>query len=236
MHSFRNKYVSGPLALVVALVVTASIALASGGVAASSAPSAPAASSARTVAHTAQGKLGLPDRRRDQVPGRPVTGSFVPLKFIKRDGKIVVRGLLKGVVHKADGSTRTFGVMRTLRVKSINGTPATTNGRVLAAAPACDVLQPGPGSAGPRPARPAGAPLDKVVLNIVAQSGAGQLLGNLLCAVVGPARRWRSAACSAGSPTCSTGSSPSSASGSIPAPTTTEYDATPGPLGGRAVA
>jgi hypothetical protein len=27
--------------------------------------------------------------------------------------------------------------------------------------------------------------LDKVVLNIVAQSGAGQLLGNLLCAVAG---------------------------------------------------
>jgi hypothetical protein len=183
MHSFRNKYVSGPLALVVALVVTASIALASGGVAASSAPSAPAASSARTVAHTAQGKLGsrIVGETRS---GRPVTGSFVPLKFIKRDGKIVVRGLLKGVVHKADGSTRTFGVMRTLRVKSINGTPATTNGRVLAAAPACDVLHL---VLAPLDLDLLGLQvhLDKVVLNIVAQSGAGQLLGNLLCAVVG---------------------------------------------------
>ena len=183
MHSFRNKYVSGPLALIVALVVTASIALASGGVAASSAPSAPAASSARTVAHTAQGKLGsrIVGETRS---GRPVTGSFVPLRFIKRDNKIVVRGLLKGVVHKADGSTRTFGVIRNLRVKSINGTPATTNGRVLAAAPACDVLHL---VLAPLDLDLLGLQvhLDKVVLNIVAQSGAGKLLGNLLCAVVG---------------------------------------------------
>ena len=124
MHSFRNKYVSGPLALLVALVVTASIALASGGVAASSAPSAPAAvCTAHGGTHRPgqAGRPGSPARRS----GRSVTGSFVPLKFIKRDGKIVVRGLLQGVVHKADGTTRTFGVVRTLRVKSINGIPAT---------------------------------------------------------------------------------------------------------------
>jgi hypothetical protein len=182
MHSFRNKYVSGPLALLVALVVTTSIALASGGVAASSAPSAPAASSARTVAHTAQGKL-VSRITGETKSGRSVTGSFVPLKFIKRDGKIVVRGLIQGVVHKADGTTRTFGVVRTLRVKSINGTPATT-GRVLAAAPACDVLRL---VLGPLDLDLLGLQvhLDKVVLNIVAQSGAGQLLGNLLCAVAG---------------------------------------------------
>jgi len=183
MHSFRNKYVSGPLALLVALVVTTSIALASGGVAASSAPSAPAASSARTVAHTAQGKL-VSRITGETKSGRSVTGSFVPLKFIKRDGKIVVRGLIQGVVHKADGTTRTFGVVRTLRVKSINGTPATTSGRVLAAAPACDVLRL---VLGPLDLDLLGLQvhLDKVVLNIVAQSGAGQLLGNLLCAVAG---------------------------------------------------
>ena len=183
MHSFRNKYVSGPLALLVALVVTTSIALASGGVAASSAPSAPAASSARTVAHTAQGKL-VSRITGETKSGRSVTGSFVPLKFIKRDGKIVVRGLVQGVVHKADGTTRTFGVVRTLRVKSINGTPATTSGRVLAAAPACDVLRL---VLGPLDLDLLGLQvhLDKVVLNIVAQSGAGQLLGNLLCAVAG---------------------------------------------------
>ena len=183
MHSFRNKYVSGPLALLVALVVTTSIALASGGVAASSAPSAPAAPSARTVAHTDQGKL-VSRITGETKSGRSVTGSFVPLKFIKRDGKIVVRGLVQGVVHKADGSTRTFGVVRTLRVKSINGTPATTNGRVLAAAPACDVLKL---VLGPLDLDLLGLQvhLDKVVLNIVAQSGAGKLLGNLLCAVAG---------------------------------------------------
>ena len=183
MHSFRNKYVSGPLALLVALVVTTSIALASGGVAASGAPSAPAAPSARTVAHTDQGKL-VSRITGETKSGRSVTGSFVPLKFIKRDGRIVVRGLVQGVVHKADGSTRTFGVVRTLRVKSINGTPATTSGRVLAAAPACDVLRL---VLGPLDLDLLGLQvrLDKVVLNIVAQSGAGKLLGNLLCAVAG---------------------------------------------------
>ena len=183
MHSFRNKYVSGPLALLVALVVTTSIALASGGVAASSAPSAPTATTARTVAHTDQGKL-VSRITGETKSGRSVTGSFVPLKFIKRDGKIVVRGLIQGVVHKADGTTRTFGVVRTLRVKSINGTPATTSGRVLAAAPACDVLRL---VLGPLDLDLLGLQvhLDKVVLNIVAQSGAGQLLGNLLCAVAG---------------------------------------------------
>jgi hypothetical protein len=171
------------LALLVALVVTTSIALASGGVAASNASSAPAATSARTVAHTAQGKL-VSRITGETKSGRSVTGSFVPLKFIKRDGRIVVRGLLQGVVHKADGTTRTFGVVRTLRVKSINGTPATTAGRVLAAAPACDVLKL---VLGPLDLDLLGLQvhLDKVVLNIVAQSGAGQLLGNLLCAVAG---------------------------------------------------
>jgi len=184
MLSFRNKYVSGPLALVVALVVTASIALASGGVA-SSAPSAPAAAAPRTVAHTAQGRL-VSRISGETANGRTVTGYMTPLRFTRHDGKVFVRGLIHGVVHNSNGTTRTFDVVRTKRVKTIEGVPIQTrqSGRVLAAAPACDVLNL---VLGPLHLDLLGLVVDlnKVVLNIVAQSGAGQLLGNLLCAVAG---------------------------------------------------
>ena len=186
MHSFRNKYVSGPLALLVALVVTASIALASGGVAASSAPAAPAAAAPRTVAHTAQGRL-VSRISGETANGRTVTGYMTPLKFTRHDGKVVVRGLIHGVVHNANGTTRTFDVMRTKRVKTIKGVPIQTrqSGRVLAAAPACDVLNLVLG------------PLHLDLLGLVVDleqascstswrsPGAGKLLGNLLCAVAG---------------------------------------------------
>jgi hypothetical protein len=186
MQSFRNKYVAGPLALLVALVVTTSIALASGGVAASSPSAAPAASAARSVAHTGQGDL----RSRivgETADGRRVTGYMTPLKFSRHDGKVFVRGLIHGVVHNPNGTTRTFDVLRTRRVQTIEGVPISTrapSGRALAAAPACDVLNL---VLGPLHLDLLGlvVDLDRVVLNIVAQSGAGNLLGNLLCAVAG---------------------------------------------------
>ena len=182
MLSFRNKYVSGPLALLVALVVTASIALASGGVAASSAP---AASTARTVAHTAQGSL-VSRISGETANGRSVTGYMTPLKFTRHDGKVFVRGLIHGVVHNSNGTTRTFDVIRTKRVKTIEGVPIQTrqSARALALAPACDVLNL---VLGPLHLDLLGLVVDlnRIVLNIVAQSGAGNLLGNLLCAVAG---------------------------------------------------
>ena len=185
MHSFRNKYVSGPLALLVALVVTASIALASGGVAASSAPAAPAAAAPRTVAHTAQGRL-VSRISGETANGRTVTGYMTPLKFTRHDGKVFVRGLIHGVVHNSNGTTRTFDVVRTKRVQSIEGVPIQTrqSARALALAPACDVLNL---VLGPLHLDLLGLVVDlnRIVLNIVAQSGAGNLLGNLLCAVAG---------------------------------------------------
>jgi hypothetical protein len=183
MLSFRNKYVSGPLALLVALVVTASIALASGGVAASSAPAAPAASTARTVAHTAQGRL-VSRISGQTANGRSVTGYMTPLKFTRHDGKIFVRGLIHGVVHNNNGTTRTFDVVRTKRVKSIEGVPIQTRQSGRALAPACDVLNL---VLGPLHLDLLGLVVDlnRIVLNVVAQSGAGKLLGNLLCAVAG---------------------------------------------------
>ena len=192
MVKLRNRYVAGPLALLVALVVTAVVALASGGTASSAPPassvsaakSAAPAPSGRTVAHNPQGSL-TSRLVGTTGNGRRVTGSFVPMTFSRHDGKLFVRGLVQGVVHNRDGSTRTFGVMRTMRVKSINGVAARTGAaNRAAAAPACDVLNL---VLAPLDLDLLGLQvhLDRVVLNIVAQSGAGNLLGNLLCAVTG---------------------------------------------------
>jgi len=187
MVNLRNRRVATPVALVVSMAVAVLTALVWGG-AATSAPASTtttAAAAERPVAHTGQGRLG--SRIVGQTGnGRDVTGKFVPITFKKRNGKVLVRGLLQGVVHNTDGSTRTFGVMRTLRVKKINGediTGAAAAARALQAAP-CDVLRL---VLGPLDLDLLGLQvhLNRVVLNIVAQSGAGNLLGNLLCAVAG---------------------------------------------------
>lgn len=141
-----------------------------------------AASSERPVAHTKQGDL----KSRivgSTANGREVTGSFVPLRFIKRDGKLRVRGLVQGVVHERDGATTTFAKLKTARVKSINGTPARAAARTADRA-TCDILHL---VLAPLNLDLLGLQvhLDRVVLDIVAQSGAGNLLGNLLCAVTG---------------------------------------------------
>ena len=183
MVNFRNKHVSGPLALLVALVVTTVMALAWGGTA-TGADSSRAAVAERPVAHTADGKL------RSRVVGtaagdRAVSGEFVPMSFSRKNGKLFVRGLVQGVIHNDNGSTRTFGVMRKMRVEKINGVPAGRAGSARAASAAtCDVLRL---VLGPLHLDLLGLQVDlnRVVLNIVAQTGAGNLLGNLVCAVAG---------------------------------------------------
>ena len=103
---------------------------------------------------------------------------------MKKDGKVKVRGLVSGVVHKADGTTRTFAAVRTLRVKSINGTKAVSARQATKAMATCGVLHL---VLAPLDLDLLGLQvhLDKVVLDIVTKSGAGNLLGNLLCAVTG---------------------------------------------------
>jgi len=188
MVNLRNRHVAAPVALLVSMALAVVAALVWGGGATNAAPSrttSAATTAERPVAKTAQGKLNS-RIVGTTANGRDVTGKFVPLKFKNRNGRVVVRGLLQGVVHNRDGSTRTFGVMRTMRVKSINGTPIRTGtaARSAARAPACDVLRL---VLGPLDLDLLGLQvhLDRVVLNIVAQSGAGNLLGNLLCAVAG---------------------------------------------------
>ena len=157
MVNFRNKRLAAPVALLVSLMLTTTVALVWGSAATSAAPSRAAAAAARPVAEGPGGEL----RSRivgETANGREVNGKFVPLNFTKRNGKVFVRGLVQGVVHKADGSTaRTFGVMRTVRVKSIEGTPIRTDPRRC---PGRGLRHPPPGArtARPRPPRAAGPP------------------------------------------------------------------------------
>jgi len=115
-----------------------------------------------------------------------VTGTFTPLKFIEKKGKVFVRGVVDGVITDAGSqTTRTFTVIRTTRVVSINGTPAKarTSGARTALAE-CEVLDL---VLAPIHLDLLGlvVDLDRVDLNITAVSGPGNLLGNLLCSVVG---------------------------------------------------
>ncbi|GAB6986292.1 hypothetical protein JCM10369A_28160 [Nocardioides pyridinolyticus] len=131
------------------------------------------------VAHTKAGDL----RSRlvgSTAAGRDVTGSFVPLKFLERNGRVLVRGLVQGVVHQRAGERTTFAQMKTVRVKSINGEPV--RGRQAAGGLSCDILHL---VLAPLDLDLLGlrVHLDRVVLDIDAVPGAGNLLGNLLCAV-----------------------------------------------------
>ena len=175
-----SKAVLKPVALVVAFAVMLSMALTSGGNATSGpAALAPAGS---TVAHNAKGTMTATVVGTTRN-GRTVTGKFFPLKFRKNDGRIRVRGLLNGVVHNENGSTSTFSAMRTMRVKRINGVPAHARNADAAVA-RCDILHL---VLAPLDLDLLGLQvhLDRVRLDIVAVSGPGNLLGNLLCAIVG---------------------------------------------------
>lgn len=120
--------------------------------------------------------------------GRRVSGTFTPMKFVEQDGALAVEGVIDGVI-RGKGAPETFSAVRTLTVQEVN-TPdgaLPIGGKGMpgaAAAGACDILNL---VLGPLDLDLLGLQvhLDQVVLDIVAQSGAGNLLGNLLCAVAG---------------------------------------------------
>jgi hypothetical protein len=111
-----------------------------------------------------------------------VTGHFTPTRFIvvPSKGRVLAHGVLKGVVHRADGSVRDR-FTKTVNLP-VRGT-GTATGRASAAA-ACAILHL---TLGPLDLDLLGLKihLNRVVLNIDAQPGPGNLLGNLLCAVAG---------------------------------------------------
>jgi hypothetical protein len=114
--------------------------------------------------------------------GDKVGGSFTPIKVIERDGVMYMKGFMNGVIKDAGPNTKFSGI-QTIPIKKINGSPL-TDGRVAANAAACDILNL---VLGPLDLNILGLQvnLQRVVLDITAVAGAGNLLGNLLCAVAG---------------------------------------------------
>ncbi|HEU4338141.1 MAG TPA: hypothetical protein VFR45_12560 [Nocardioides sp.] len=114
--------------------------------------------------------------------GDKVTGSFTPIRVIQRDGVMYVKGFLEGVVKDSGPDTKFSGV-KNIPIKKINGS-SLVDGRVAANAAACDILNL---VLGPLDLNILGLriQLNRVVLDITAVPGAGNLLGNLLCAVAG---------------------------------------------------
>lgn len=112
--------------------------------------------------------------------GGEVTGSYTPVRFVKRHGKVFVKGFLEGVVEHPGGRVEQFSGMERMRVKRINGAPATARDARVS----CEILSL---VLAPLDLDVLGLQvhLDRVVLTIVAVGGSGQLLGNLLCAVAG---------------------------------------------------
>jgi hypothetical protein len=114
--------------------------------------------------------------------GSKVTGTFTPLKAVKKNGQSALKGVIEGVVTHPNGTKERFTALRTIPIKKINGAPLA--GRSVSSVAACDILNL---VLGPLHLDILGLVIDlnRVVLNIVAVAGAGNLLGNLLCAVVG---------------------------------------------------
>ncbi len=112
-----------------------------------------------------------------------VTGFFKPRRFVQDNGTLKAVGMLTATLTRGNGTvigTTTKKV--TIPVRSAEGTPV---GKVAARAPGdCSILNL---VLGPLDLNLLGLKvhLDRVVLNIDAEPGPGNLLGNLLCAVAG---------------------------------------------------
>ncbi|KRE91841.1 hypothetical protein [Arthrobacter sp. Soil764] len=148
------------------------------GVAAPSSAAAPAAPTAVTQAQQLASATGtitnLPLIDATGTTVGSFTGSFTPTSFKVVNGALQVTGQLVGTATRlSDQAT-----------EDVNKTITTTVQSATANQPACDILNL---VLGPLHLNVLGLVVDlnQVVLNITAQPGSGNLLGNLLCAVAG---------------------------------------------------
>lgn len=185
MNHSLGKRLGRPFALVAALLTMALVLATPGaGVASMTAVKTPSHVVAKSDAGTMRSYV-----HGTASGGRRVVGSFTPSTFKVRDGRLLATGMLD-VVTRGPGKDRHVEKRVTLRVKrasvaNVRSFGAGSRGMPSAAAlGSCDVLNL---VLGPLDLNLLGLKvhLDKVVLNIVAASGAGALLGNLLCAVAG---------------------------------------------------
>lgn len=108
------------------------------------------------------------------------TGTFNIAKFAVQDGTVVASGALSGTLVDENGVSTS--IFRTATIPVI--LPQGARGAQAAAGLECDILHL---ELGPLDLDLLGlvVHLDRVVLDITAVPGAGNLLGNLLCAITG---------------------------------------------------
>jgi hypothetical protein len=110
-----------------------------------------------------------------------VAGTFTIQRFSRNQGQIFAEGtVVATVTNSLTGATRTFVTPVSIPVVM----PAAASGAAVAALATCDVLNL---VLGPLHLDLLGLVVDlnQVVLNITGQTGAGNLLGNLICAITG---------------------------------------------------
>jgi len=111
-------------------------------------------------------------------------GDLTIRRFVRRSGKLKAVGLLNGTVFRRNGAER--GVVEDLRVVAPAKIRHNRNAAAArtAALASCNILRL---VLGPLDLNLLGlrVQLNRVVLNITAEPGPGNLLGNLLCAVAG---------------------------------------------------
>lgn len=175
--SMLVRYVAGLVALATALLTFGTASM-------TTTVAAPSGHGSKTVAANELGRMksSVVGETED---GRQVrAGTFTPESFAIEDGAMTVTGTLTGAIP---GEGR-FSEEITTTVESVNGMSLTgaddAQAMSLAADHGCDVLNL---VLGPLDLNLLGLEvhLVQVVLDIIAVPGAGNLLGNLLCAVAG---------------------------------------------------
>jgi len=152
--------------------LTAALIAGTVGLTAGTATAAPAAPAAAAAAAHPRATASSPIHQTKPGVGTFV-GTFTPTGFTNSGGQLGVTGVLNGTFTAVDGTATTI-------------TNQATSTTVTAAPPAgsCNILNL---VLGPLHLNVLGLVVDlnQVILNITAIPGAGNLLGNLLCAVAG---------------------------------------------------
>lgn len=175
------------IALTTALSGTFAIA------AAGAANAAPATPTTSGVTHTAQApaRASVAPVSINQVlaDGSTVAGTFQVTRFAAQNGQLVAEGVFNGTLTSASGVvTPITNVVGSSVVSTASNAGAVGSAATSAAAAAtpgtCSILNL---VLGPLHLNLLGLVIDlnQVTLNITAQSGPGNLLGNLLCSVAG---------------------------------------------------
>ncbi|KRE91684.1 hypothetical protein [Arthrobacter sp. Soil764] len=160
-------------ASVTAIALSGAMLFGMAGPATAAAPAAPSAASQSSQVANVTGTI---NQTIDGVGS--FAGSFTPTGFSAQDGQLMVTGLLQGTFTDLAGATQSVDQTVTTTAAAAPTTMAGGGGA------GCDVLNL---VLGPLHLELLGLNVDlnQVVLDITAQTGAGNLVGNLLCAITG---------------------------------------------------